>query len=86
MARRDRIDELIAIKKRSGRQGGLFPDARDLVHLKEVWQKCESGKELFASLLPARIVTLVEVFCRYWIERLIDHGPPYDERAVESEV
>jgi hypothetical protein len=38
---------------------------------------------LFGSLLPARIVTLIEVFCRYWVEKLIDFGSPYAERAID---
>jgi hypothetical protein len=83
MARRDRIGELIAIKERSGRRGGRFPDQRDLTQLKEAWDNWTGSKELFSSLIPARIVTLIEVFCRYWVQKLIDHGSPYDERAIE---
>ncbi len=52
----------------------------------EDWAKWTGPKELVASLLPARIVTLVEVFCRYWIQRLIDHGAPYVERAAGLKV
>jgi uncharacterized protein YecT (DUF1311 family) len=29
-----------------------------------------------------RYVTLLEVFCRYWVQKLIDSGSPYVERAV----
>jgi len=52
----------------------------------EDWAKWTGPKELIANLLPARIVTLVEVFCRYWIQKLIDHGPPYVERAASLKV
>ena len=85
MAKRDRFSELIEIKKRSGKRGGRFPDANDVGRLED-WAKWTGPKELVASLLPARVVTLVEVFCRYWIQRLIDHGPPYVERAAGLKV
>ena len=73
---RQNIDELLALKKRSGRRGGRFPDGNDVGRLREAWANCTGSKELFASLLPARLVTLIEVFCRYWVQKLIEHGPP----------
>jgi hypothetical protein len=83
---RQNIHELMALKKRSGRRGGRFPDANDIGRLREAWANCTGPKELFASLLPARLVTLVEVFCQYWVQKLIEHGPPYDERAIDLKV
>jgi hypothetical protein len=83
---RQNIDELMALKKRSGRRGGRFPDGFDVGRLREAWAHCNGSKELFASLLPARLVTLIEVFCRYWVQKLIEHGPPYDERAIDLKV
>jgi hypothetical protein len=83
MARRDRVSELTAIKKRAGRGGGRFPDHWDVEKLKAAWEDLSDRKELIGSLLPARLVTLLEVFCRYWVQKLIDSGPPYVERAVE---
>jgi hypothetical protein len=65
MARRDRIGELIAIKKRSGRRGGVMPSVTDVRQLKLALDKSPEPKYLFASLLPARIITLIEVFCRF---------------------
>jgi lysozyme inhibitor LprI len=85
MAKGDRLSELVEIKKRSGKRGSRFPDANDLAQLED-WAEWSGPKELVASLLPARIVTLVEVFCRYWIQKLIDHGPPYVERAAGLKV
>jgi len=82
MVRRDRISELIARRERSGRRGGRFPDLKDLADLQDAFDNYTGPKELLASLLPARIVTLLEVFCRYWIQIMIDHGTPYDERAI----
>jgi hypothetical protein len=83
MARRDLVSELLAIKKRSGRRGGRFPDNRDVELLQEAWNGLAEQRELIGSLMPARLVTLLEVFCRYWVEKLIDSGSPYVERAVE---
>jgi hypothetical protein len=86
MAQRDRVAELIAIKERSGRRGGRFPDFSDVHKLKEAWDGWTEPKELFGSLLPARLVTLIEVFCRYWVQKLIDRGSPYVEHAVDLKV
>jgi hypothetical protein len=66
MARRDRVRELTAIQKRAGRRGGRFPDNWDVEKLKNAWDGLTDRKELIGSLLPARLVTLLEVFCRYW--------------------
>jgi hypothetical protein len=83
---RQNIDELIALKKRSGRRGGRFPSGFDIMRLRDAWASSTDPKELFASLLPARVVTLIEVFCRYWVQRLIDQGAPYDERAIDLKI
>jgi hypothetical protein len=80
---RDRVAQLMAIKKRSGRKGGRFPDTSDVDQLRELWLNSTESKEMIAALLPTRLVTLIEVFSRYWIERLVDHGSPYVERAVD---
>jgi hypothetical protein len=39
-------------------------------------------QQLLDELIPARIVTLLEVFVRTWIEDLVDKGAPYVERAA----
>ena len=86
MAKRSRVEELKAIQARRGRGGGLFPSVWDLHDLKSAWNAQEKNKELIAKLLPARIVTLIEVFCRYWIQKLIDQGSPYEERVADLKV
>jgi uncharacterized protein YecT (DUF1311 family) len=85
MARRDRLTQFAGIMERRGRRGGRFPDLHDVQKLKDAWAENETTDRaiLFASLLPARIVTFIEVFCRYWVQKLVDHGSPYDERAVD---
>jgi hypothetical protein len=88
MASRERIRELLAVKERSGRRGGRFPSSGDMDQLRQIWDQWAGPRELLASLLPARIVTLIEVFCRHWLIKLIDHGSPYMERAgnLRSEI
>ncbi len=85
MGQRDRLTEYAAIIERRGRRGGRFPDLDDIQKLKDAWAQNETadGARLFGSLLPARIVTFIEVFCRYWVQKLVDHGPPYVDRAVD---
>ena len=86
MPKRDVLADLIAIKERSGRRGGRIPDDRDLQRLREIWEQWTGPKETLAELLPARLVTLVEMFCRRWVQKLIDYGAPYDERATDLKV
>jgi uncharacterized protein YecT (DUF1311 family) len=86
MAKRDLLSDLIAIKQRSGIRGGRIPDWVDLQEVKDVWEKWSGPKEPIAHLLPARLVTLIEVFSRSWVQKLINHGTPYDERATELKV
>jgi uncharacterized protein YecT (DUF1311 family) len=83
MARRDRLRELIEIKQRTGRWGGSRLGPTHIKELAEAWSNCTCSRELFAGLLPARIVTLIEVFSRRWIEDLIDRGSPFVERAAD---
>jgi hypothetical protein len=63
-----------------------IPDDRDLQRLREIWEQWTGPKETLAELLPARLVTLVEMFCRRWVQKLIDYGAPYDERATDLKV
>jgi uncharacterized protein YecT (DUF1311 family) len=86
MAKRDLLSDLIAIKQRSGIRGGRIPDWIDLQELKNLWETWSGPKEPIARLLPARLVTLIEVFSRSWVQKLINHGAPYDERATELKV
>lgn len=85
MARRDRLTEYREIIERRGRRGGRFPSHYDIRQLKNLWAAHEAhdGATLIAGLIPARIVTFIEVFCRYWVQNLIDHGPPYADRAID---
>src|SRR5215211_6875536 len=83
MEKRDRVRELIAIKERMGYPGSFYRD--DLTRLKIALDN-SNGDELFASLLPARVVTLIEVLCRFWVQTLINHGTPYDERALDLKI
>jgi hypothetical protein len=78
MPRQDRIAEILAIAKRKSASSSY-----DLERLRDTWQtKFKSLKEV-DDLLPARIVTIIEVFARSWVQILIDHGAPYVERAAK---
>jgi Lysozyme inhibitor LprI len=77
---RDRIAELSLIRHRQGKYRRM-PSKYDLEELKRVWNNQLKGVDPVDELVPIRIVTLLEVFLRYWIEALIDHGAPYVERA-----
>lgn len=79
---RDRIAELMAIKQRQGRHR-VIPSADDLEALHSTWLDLPPEASPLRDLFPARIVTLLEVAVRSWIERLIDHGAPYVERAAK---
>jgi hypothetical protein len=80
---RDRLSELMAFKERRGRRGGRIPSTYDIRLLKEAWTKSQSeDRNLLATLLPARIITFLEVFTKSWVQKLIDHGPPFADRAA----
>ena len=81
----DRLAQILAIKQRAGRHSRV-PSHWDLERLREIWEKQLIGIEPIDELLPIRIVTLLEVFLRHWIEVLVDHGAPYVERAAKLKV
>lgn len=81
MAHRDRLNEILEIKERSGRhRRRTFK--WDLERLGQMRADERGDQELLDELIPARIVTLLEVFVRTWIEELVDKGAPYVERAA----
>ena len=81
MAQRDRLTEILEIKQRSGRhKRRLFK--WDLERLAQMRANEREDQQLLDELIPARIVTLLEVFVRMWIEELVDKGAPYVERAA----
>lgn len=77
---RDRISELLMIKQRAGKYKRV-PSHADILSLKDIWEKHFKNIGPADELVPIRIVTMLEVFLRHWIEKLIDHGAPYVERA-----
>jgi uncharacterized protein YecT (DUF1311 family) len=77
---RDRIEELLSIKQRAGKYKRV-PSHHDLIALKESWERNAKEGDPISELVPIRIITMLEVFLRHWIETLIDHGAPYVERA-----
>jgi uncharacterized protein YecT (DUF1311 family) len=84
MARHDRdpVAEILSIQQR-----GASPSVYDLERLQGDWRRIkESGPETISDFFPIRIVTILEVFTRSWIARLIDHGPPFADRAADLRV
>jgi hypothetical protein len=84
MTARDRISEILAVRQRAGR-AGPSPSKWDLEALAG---KAERLKEIgdTVEFIPIRIVTILEVFLRSWIERLVDQGMPYLQRAAKLKI
>jgi len=82
---RDRIAELLSIRQRAGKYKRA-PSKFDLERLKDTWHNQLKGIDPTDELIPIRIVTILEVFLRHWIEELIDRGAPYVERAAKLKV
>src|ERR1700730_13809217 len=82
---RDRIAELLSIRQRAGKYKRT-PSKSDLDRLKDIWDKQLKGIDPTDELIPIRVVTILEVFLRHWVETLIDHGAPYVERASKLKV
>ena len=85
MATRDRISEIIEMRKREGRHPAS-PSKFDLDRLSAIWRERLKGVEFTDVLVPIRIVTILEVFVRAWIEKLVDQGAPYVERAAKLNI
>jgi hypothetical protein len=51
--------------------------------LANAWKSTLSTQPLAEELVPARIVTILEVFVRDWVEQLVDHGSSFFERAAK---
>jgi hypothetical protein len=81
MAPRDRVVEILSIQQR-----GASPTPYDLERLRDEWNALSKSAGAITDFFPIRIVTLIEVFSLRWIARLIDHGPPFAERAVNLNV
>jgi uncharacterized protein YecT (DUF1311 family) len=81
MNRRDRIAEIQDIKQRHGRVHEVA--SFSLGHLKGRWEKSRTSEACTPDFYVIKAVTLLEVFARANIRKLIDHGGEYTKRAVE---
>ncbi|MGJ5019290.1 lysozyme inhibitor LprI family protein [Bradyrhizobium oligotrophicum] len=79
---RDKISELLQIKQRAGRYKRT-PTYHDLIALKASWDAGKNDTKELAELVPIKIVSLLEVFLRRWLECLVDFGAPFLERASQ---
>ncbi|MGH6789543.1 MAG: hypothetical protein ACRECC_07650, partial [Pseudolabrys sp.] len=82
---RDRIAEVALIRQRAGKYKRI-PSASDLTSLKAIWNSELKGVAPIDELILIRIITILEVFFRDWIEKLIDHGAPFVERASKLKI
>src|SRR5215475_244285 len=81
MNKRDHIAEILEIKQRSARTNDFA--SFKLSDLKRQWEKSHTSESCTPDFYVIRTVTLLEVFARTNIRKLIDHGGEYTKRAVE---
>lgn len=79
---RDLVNELLGMKSRQGRRSASSDGMYAIDELKALWSSNNGRLTALADFFPVRIVTILEVFTRRWIEKLVDHGPPYLEQAA----
>src|SRR5882672_7208576 len=79
MSSRNPIMEMMAISTRAGSR--IPPSEYDIRRLRELWDSELKDIEDVDCWIPIRLVTMLEVFLRHWVERLVDFGAPYVERA-----
>jgi uncharacterized protein YecT (DUF1311 family) len=80
LAHRDRIQQIIEWRARRGRTSVEYLIPGRVADLRYAWEAQKGGYET-ADFFPIRLVTLLEVFAREWIRRVVDRGSPYIERA-----
>ena len=80
MPKQSIIAQIESVRVRAGRSS----TASTLVQfeaLNRLWAGKREHLEVVRDFFPMRIVTLLDVFLRQWIEILVDHGSPYAERG-----
>jgi uncharacterized protein YecT (DUF1311 family) len=82
MSKRDAVGEVLEVKSREGRGHEALPGSYPFDELNRLWTKDKEHLRRVTDFFPMRIVTLIEVFTRRWLEKLIDHGTPYLENAA----
>lgn len=82
MGIQNRAEQISDVKRRSSPEAATF--ASYALHLlKRQWEKSRHSADCQPDFYVIRTVTLLEVFTRWQIAALIDHGSQYTERAVE---
>jgi hypothetical protein len=77
---------VLEVKTREGHRATWFPPgAAPIDELASLWRSRKEQLVSLADFFPTRLVTLIEVFTRRWLERLIDHGQPYLGNAADLE-
>jgi uncharacterized protein YecT (DUF1311 family) len=85
MSKRDPVAELLEVKTRQGRRTWSLPGSSAIDDLARLWGALGEGASGLMDYFPIRLVTIIEVFSRRWLERLVDHGQPYLGNAATLE-
>lgn len=80
MSPRDRIQEISELRRRGGWKPGFGLPSR-VEDFQRTWKEHRTRGQALADFVPIRLVTFLEVFVRSWVVVLVDHGPPFIERA-----
>lgn len=79
---RDKLAEIAAVRER--REGlGWWRGQSEIEVLESVWRGGEGPLQAPPLFIPIRLVTILEVFTRDWVARIIDSGEPYTGRAAD---
>ena len=79
MLKGDQVGKLEELKAR--RSGEISTEGIDA--LLGSWNVTDKSLNAFTDFYPMRAVTLLEVFTRDWLGKLVDHGTPFLERATK---
>src|ERR1017187_5627690 len=94
MTKRDPVSEVLEVRSRSGSRSVLIDSLTMLWRARPSFQfglasearpspvPSQPRTTPVRDFFPIRLVTLLEVFTRRWLERLIDHGAPYLANAA----
>ena len=79
MLKGDQVGKLEELRAR--RSGEISTEGIDA--LLNSWNNTSKSLTTFTDFYPMRAVTLLEVFTRNWLGKLVDHGAPFLERAAK---
>jgi uncharacterized protein YecT (DUF1311 family) len=79
---KNRVQQILEWRTRRGRTPADYRVLFELEDLRRSWDKSrETQSDTLQDFFPVRLVTLVEVFVREWLRKIVDAGDPYLQRA-----